>query len=145
MRFVDGLRAQWSALIHRSAMRDEVEVELLEHIQHRADDLKSSGVSRLEAERQARIEFGGFEHYREESHRAQGWNWFVTLSRDVRFGLRILLKAPVFSAAAVLTLALGIGANTSLFTLVRGILLHPLPVRAGTGTASATTGGSAGA
>ena len=131
MRFVDGLRAQWSALIHRSAMRDEVEVELLEHIQHRADDLESSGVSRLEAERQARIEFGGFEHYREESHRAQGWNWFVTLSRDVRFGLRILLKAPVFSAAAVLTLALGIGANTSLFTLVRGILLHPLPVRAG--------------
>ncbi|HEX4066528.1 MAG TPA: ABC transporter permease, partial [Acidobacteriaceae bacterium] len=130
MRLLDAMRARWSALVHRSAMRDELEEELRDHLQHRADDLERSGISRAEAERQARIEFGGFEHYREESHAAQGWHWAETLSRDLRFGLRILKKAPAFTAAVVLTLALGIGANTALFALVRGILLLPLPVRA---------------
>jgi len=111
-------------------MRDELEEELRVHLQHRADDLERNGISRAEAERQARIEFGGLEHYREESQAAQGWHWAETLWRDVRFGLRILKKSPAFTAAAVITLALGIGANTALFTLVRGILLRPLPVRA---------------
>lgn len=130
MRVLDVVRARWSALVHRSAMRDELEEELRGHLQHRADDLERSGITRTEAERRARIEFGGVEHYREESHAARGWNWAEVLWRDVQFGLRILKKSPAFTAAAVITLALGIGANTALFALVRGILLRPLPVRA---------------
>ena len=130
MRLLDAMRARWSALLHRSGMRDELAEELRNHLQHRADDLERGGMERAEAERQARVEFGGFERYREESHEAQGWHWAEAILRDLRFGLRILKKSRAFTAAAVMTLALGIGANTALFTLVRGILLRPLPVRA---------------
>ena len=130
MRLLGAMRARWSALVHHTAMRGDLEEELRDHLQHRADDLERSGISRPEAERQARIEFGGFERYREESHAAQGWHWAETLLRDVRFGLRILKKSPAFTAAVVVTLALGIGANTAIFALVRGILLRSLPVRA---------------
>ena len=130
MRLFSEIRVRLSSLFHRSGMSDDIEEELRAHLQHRADDLERSGRKRVEAERQARIEFGGFEHYREEYHAAQGWYWVETLVRDVRFGLRILQKSPVFTAAAVITLALGIGANTAMFALVREILLRPLPVRA---------------
>lgn len=64
MRILDAMRARWSALVHRSAMRDELEEELRGHLQHRADDLERRGISRAEAERRARNEFGGFERYR---------------------------------------------------------------------------------
>lgn len=120
----------FNKIFPRFAINHEIEEELRIHLQDLADDLERSGLSRAEAERQAQIQFGGFERYRAESHEARGWHPLETLVRDVRFGWRMLKKSPAFTATVVITLALGIGANTALFALVRGILLHSIPVRA---------------
>src|SRR4030088_1729193 len=129
MRVVASLRSVVSALFHRSRFDNEMEEELRAHIQDRANDLERSGVPRAESERRARIEFGGYEKYKEEIREAQGTHFLETLMKDLRFGWRMLRKSPGFTAAAILTLALGIGANTAIFTMTNGLMLRTLPVR----------------
>ena len=126
MKLLASLRSLASMLFQRSRVNQEIEVELRSHIQHRADDLERSGLPRSEADRKARIEFGGYERFKEECRDALGGNFIETLLQDVRYGFRMMRKSPAFTAVAIVTLAIGIAANAVVFGVMNALVLRPM-------------------
>src|SRR4051812_29756503 len=113
----------------RRQFETEMDAELRFHIDVRAEDLMRDGLPRDEAERRARAEFGGFEATKEECRRSWGLDHLDDLRADLRVTFRMLGRNRGFAAVAIISLALGIGANTAIFGLVDAVLLRVLPVR----------------
>jgi predicted permease len=111
-----------------NAVSDEIDRELAFHLAERIDDLVASGMQPEAARREARRRFGGYALQKENTRDRDLLVWLETLVADFRYGLRGLRRSPVFFVTAVLTLGVGIGANTAVFTLLHGLLLRSLPV-----------------
>jgi macrolide transport system ATP-binding/permease protein len=115
-------------LISRKQMEIELDKELRFHFESQVADKVRSGITESEARRLTRLEFGGVEQIKEACRERRGTLWLESVVRDLQYALRRLSKSPGFFCIVVLTLALGIGANTAIFSLVQGILLRSLPV-----------------
>ena len=129
VRLWDAMRVRWRSLVHRGQVETELDEELRFHFEHVAEEYMRQGMAPEEARRRARLEHGGVQQIKEGCREARGWTLLENLFRDVVYACRGFRKSPAFACAAIGTIALGVGVNTALFSLVYSLVFRPLPVK----------------